>query len=463
MRCKAVGADAQYSSHLQRIGSHHSMTRSLRHEERLSAATVRRIALAAQGFAAQRPKRAAAGHLIRAASRIGVLQIDSVSAVCRSHYLPLLARTGPYPRDALDDLCWGKQRAFFEYWAHQASLLPVATFPFVRWRMDASQRWDWGALPRSTTPKTWLHRLDPALRLAPFALRAGMVRIGGQSPRLIDAVLALVAERGPLTAREAGAALPRRRVDDPGTGAMWNWNDVKIVLEWLFYMGRLTTATRRGFERVYDLTERILPPDVLSAPAPSRADGQRELMRIAARAQGVATERQLREYFHIPADEARQRIDELIDARELEPVRVEGFSQPMYRWHDAVEPERLTARALLSPFDSLIWDRDRMLRLFGFHYRISIYTRAEARTDGYYVMPFLLGDRLVARVDLRADRATSTLLAPSASREAGTDAHEVADALAAELRLMAAWLGLDDVRAGKRGDLARALSGALRR
>jgi hypothetical protein len=242
---------------------------------------------------------------------------------------------------------------------------------------------------------------------------------------------------------------------------MWNWHDTKIALEWLFYMGKVTTAARRGFERVYDLTERVLPADVLAAPTPRPDDAQRELVRIAARAQGVATERQLREYFHLPAQYAQERIEELVDAGELLPVRVEGFSQLLYRWSAAAEPERLNARALLSPFDSLIWDRDRTFRLFGFHYRISIYTRADERTQGYYVMPFLLGDRPVARVDLKADRQGSALLVEAVYGEPKVDARKIARALAVELLAMARWLELDRVRVRRRGDLARPLSVAV--
>ena len=242
---------------------------------------------------------------------------------------------------------------------------------------------------------------------------------------------------------------------------MWNWRDAKIALEWLFCMGTVTTATRRNFERLYDLTERVLPPAVLAAPAPSQDDVQRELVRLAARAHGVATERQLREYFHLPAGPAQARLAELVDAGELVPVRVEGVSQPMYRWPAAAAPTRVRARALLSPFDSLIWDRDRTQRLFGFHYRISIYTRADERTHGYYVLPFLLGDRLVARVALKADRQRSALVAEAAHPEPESDARAVAGELAQELRLMASWLELDRVLVHPHGQLSAPLSRAV--
>jgi uncharacterized protein YcaQ len=242
---------------------------------------------------------------------------------------------------------------------------------------------------------------------------------------------------------------------------MWNWADVKIALEWLFLTGKVTTAERRGFERIYDLTDRVLPHDLLAAPAPAPEDAQRELVRVAARAQGVATERQLRDYFHLPASECKARIAELVEAHELVPVRVEGVSQPMYVWSKAASPTEVSARALLSPFDSLIWDRDRTLRLFGFHYRISIYTPAAERVHGYYVMPFLLGERLVARVDLRAEREQSALVVQAAHTEREVNASEVATELATELRLMAKWLELDSVRVRPNGELSAVLSTAV--
>jgi uncharacterized protein len=427
--------------------------------DELSLAEARRLALAAQGFGRPRPAgRVDTRQLRRIIDQLGVLQLDSVNVVCRSHYLPVFARLGPYPRGTLDRLSWGApgDRALFEYWGHQASLLPLRLHPLLRWRMRAAQRQAWGGDLRR-----WRGWLEPGMNLAPWAVISGMSRIAVERPELVDEVLALIVERGPVTAATAlPDGQPRGDGSDFGTGTMWNWRNAKIVLEWLFYLGTVTTATRRGFERVYDLTERVLPAEVLATPTPAPEDAQRELVRTAARAYGVATERELRRYFHLPAAESKVRVRELVDAGELAPVRLEGGSPPVYRWTAAPAPAPVRARALLSPFDSLIWDRDRMARLFDFQYRISIYTPAAKRVHGFYVMPFLLGKRLVARVDVRADRQRSVLLVPAAHAEPGMATSEVAAELAEELRLMAGWLELDRVQVGDRGDLAPALTRA---
>jgi len=424
--------------------------------ERLSVDAARRIALAAQGFADPRPSgRVDARHLRRVIDRIGVLQLDSVNVLCRSHYLPIFARLGPYPRPLLDRLAWGgRRRHLFEFWAHEASLLPLATHPLVRWRMQAAARHVWG-----TDLKRWRSSLDPALLLAPWAVIEGMTRLARERPGLVDEVLAVVAARGPLGAGEVN--LPaRRRLE---RGGLWNWHDVKIALEWLFYRGAVTTAARRHFERVYDLTERVLPAAILAAPTPGAEDAQRELIRIAARAHGVASGRELRDYFRLPLAPAQARVAELVEAGELVPVRIEELPhQQMYLWPGARRPRRVRARALLSPFDSLIWDRGRTERLFDFRYRIGIYTPAARRVHGYYVLPFLLGERLVARVDLKADRERAALLVQAAHAEAEVRESEVAAELAAELRLMAGWLELDHLVVSGRGDLGPALSRAVR-
>jgi hypothetical protein len=420
----------------------------------ISADEARRMALVAQGFAEPRPSgRVDARHLRRVIDRVGVLQLDSVNVLCRSHYLPVFSRLGPYPRAVLDRMAWGNPRELFEYSAHKASLLPVQSHPLQRWRMEAALRHLWGG-----DLKRWRSVLDPAILLAPWAVIEGMWRLAAEQPDLVDDVLAIVTERGPVSAGDVGITAERRLQQ----GGLWNWNDVKVALEWLFYCGTVTTATRRNFERIYDLTERVVPAEILSRPTPNRADAQRELMRIAARAYGIATERELRDYFHLPAAHSKARVAELVESGELLPVRVEGLAQRMYRWSGARALDAVHARALLSPFDSLIWSRDRTLRLFDFHYRIGIYTPAAKRTHGYYVLPFLLGDRLVARVDLKADRQASTLVVPEAHLEPGNRGSMVAAELADELWSMATWLELDHVVVKNRGDLSRPLTRAVR-
>jgi len=402
--------------------------------ERLTAAAARRVALAAQGFAEPRPRgRVDARHVRRVLDRVGLLQLDSVNVFCRSHYLPVFARLGPYPRELLDRLSGhtdGRlQRELFEYWAHEASLLPLATQPLLRWRMATADTAAWGSIRR----------------------------LARERPELIADVRRLVAERGPLRAADTGVerAAPR-------PGEMWNWHEGKVALEYLFFSGAVTAARRINFERRYDLSERVLPAAVLAAPTPARADAQRELVRIAARGMGVATEPDLGDYFRLPRADSKARVAELVQAGELAPVEVRGWRAPAYLWHAARRPRRVAARALLSPFDSLIWFRARTERLFGFRYRIEIYTPAAKRVHGYYVLPFLLGDALVARVDLKSDRQAGVLRVQGAFAEPGADHAQVAAELAAELRLTAGWLGLGDVLARQVGDLAPALAAALR-
>jgi len=404
--------------------------------KRLSAVAARRIALAAQGFAEPRPTgRIDARHIRRVFDRVALLQLDSVSALCRSHYLPVFARLGPYPRPLLDRMAVHtgsgrtprvvpERRELFEYWGHEASLLPVAYQPLLRWRMARADLEAWGSVRR-------LRRERPAL---------------------IEEVLALVTERGPLRAAETGYARSSSRP------AMWDWHDGKIALEYLFFSGRVTAERRRNFERLYDLTERVLPAAVLNAPTPSEEEAQRELLRISARSLGVATEPDLGDYFRLPRAASKAGVAELLAAGEIEPVSVEGWEAPAYLWPAARRPRRVVARALLSPFDSLIWRRERTERLFSFRYRLEIYTPAAKRVHGYYVLPFLLGEELVARVDLKADGAAGALRVLGAYLEDGQDAGEVAPELAAELALMAGWLGLERVEVARRGDLAAPLA-----
>ncbi len=396
----------------------------------LSAAAARRIALAAQGFAAERPDGPVnAGHVKRTIDRLGLLQIDSVNVLARAHYLPLFSRLGHYASNHLDRLAWGRksQRGLFEFWAHEASLLPLDSQPLLRWRMQR-------AAENAGDGKGKLHQ---------FRREKGAY---------IDEVLREIADRGPIAASELSNG-------GAGRGAWWGWSDGKLAVEWLFFAGLVTTATRRGtFERVYDLTERVLPERVHALPTPPAEEAQRELLRLSARALGVATEFDLRDYYRLGVADTKARLAELVEAGDLVPVDVEGWNYPAYLDPAARQPRRVEARALLAPFDPLIWERDRTDRIFDFFYRIEIYTPQAKRKHGYYVLPFLLGDRLVGRVDLKADRATSTLVVPALHLEPGQDARAVAGPLREELRLMADWLGLESVSLPRAGALAKEMA-----
>jgi uncharacterized protein YcaQ len=397
---------------------------------KLSLAAARRIALAAQGFGRPRPARPPdAGQILRLIRRLGALQLDSVNVFTRAHYMPVFSRLGPYDRSRLDRIAGhgdGRiERRLVEYWAHEASLIPVELHPLFRWRMADVDREAWGSISR----------------------------VMREQPDLVAETLELVAREGPIRARDTGAVRP-----PPRPGHMWNWHEGKVALEHLFFTGRVAAARRINFERLYDTVERVLPEEILSRTTPSPDDAQRELVRIAARALGVATEPDLGDYFRLPRSDSKARVAELVDAGELTPVEVEGWGAPAYLWPAARRPRAVHARALLSPFDSLIWFRPRTRRLFGFRYRIEIYTPAAKRVHGYYVLPFLLGEELVARVDLKSDRTRGALLVQGAFAEPGSDRARVARELADELRLVAAWLELDEVVVARRGDLARDLA-----
>jgi uncharacterized protein YcaQ len=391
----------------------------------LSAAEARRVALAAQGFADAPPRgRVDARHLRRVLSRIGLVQIDSVNVVVRSHYLPFFSRLGPYPRAALDRLAY-RRRELFEYWAHEASLVPTEREPLFRHRMAA-----WAT--RRARRIEWLH----------------------EHRHYLDAVLAEVRERGPLQASD---------LDDPGErrGPWWGYGKGKIALESHFGMGTVAIAGRRNFARLYDLRERVLPARVRERPAPDAAEAARELLLLAARHHGVGTARDLADYYRLPVNESKRHLEDLADEGALQRAQVEDWREVAYLHPQARLPRRVEARALLSPFDSLVWERERTSRLFDFDYRIEIYTPAPRRRYGYYVLPFLLGDRLVGRVDVKADRERAALVARAAHLEPAEDAAAVAPHLAEELRSMADWLELERVEADRRGDLAPALSSAL--
>ncbi|MEU4292038.1 crosslink repair DNA glycosylase YcaQ family protein [Kribbella sp. NPDC026596] len=422
--------------------------------DEISVDVARRIALNAQGFGEGRPRRGDVRQVRKAIGAAGVLQLDSVNVLCRSHYLPVYARVGDYARTTLDRLSWGDERELFEYfWGHKAALLPLSYYPLLRWRMRAAEQ------------QVWDQELGPDVT-APWSVVAGMRRLNAEKPGYVDQVLAMITEQGPLTAGQASPdGVRRKRSDpdpDPTTGRMWNWQDAKIAIEYLFCAGRVTIAGRRNFERVYDLTERVLPADVLSAPELPADEARRELVRIAARGLGVATARDLcgagQGHFSLPTATARQVLAELVESGDLIPVRVEGVTHQSYRWHEAKD-RAVDARALLSPFDPLIWNRDRTHHLFDFFYRISIYTPAPQRIHGYYVLPFLLGDRLAARVDLKSNRATSTLEVPTLTPEPNTP--DFTHSLATELQLLADWLNLQHIKITATSPTARALAQAL--
>ncbi|HSK39863.1 MAG TPA: crosslink repair DNA glycosylase YcaQ family protein [Arenibaculum sp.] len=397
----------------------------------LRAAEARRLALGAQGYADRRPTGAVdRRHLARVLGRVALLQIDSVNVLVRSHYLPVFSRLGAYPPDLLDRAAWGRRgrRALFEYWGHEASLLPVELQPLLRWRMAAAADGE--------------------------GVYKQLARFGRDRKDYVASVLREVERRGPIGAGDVGEG-------SRATSSWWGWSDAKHALEWLFAAGLVTVAARRGFERLYDLPERVLPDTVLASPTPVEPDAQRGLVATAARALGVATERDLRDYFRLDPIPARARIAELVEDGALLPVDVEGWRETAYLDPGAAIPRRIRAAALLSPFDSLIWCRPRTERLFGFRYRLEIYTPADRREHGYYVLPFLFGDRLVARLDLKADRYARRLRVVAAHAEPGGTDAEAVSALVGVLREMAVWLGLDAVEAPAAGDLAPALRSAL--
>lgn len=396
-------------------------------EEGLSLRAARRIAIAAQGLAGRpRSGEPTAGRLQRMIEGLGVLQIDSVNVVVRSHYLPGFSRLGSYRRELLEAAAWGRRPALFEYWGHEASLMPVALQPLLRWRMARARAGD---------------------------LWSGLAVFGRERADLIEAVLRRIEREGPLTGGDFA--------DGPRVPGWWNWSDGKRALEWLFWAGLITTRTRRGFERVYDLTDRVLPRAVLDTPTPGEPDAHRALLAIAARALGVATASDLRDYFRMPVHGLKERLAELVESGDLRPVTVEGWRQGAFLASGTSRPRRVAGAALLSPFDNLIWSRDRTERLFGARIRLEIYTPAHRREHGYYVLPFLLNDALVARVDLKADRAAGVLRIQAAHAETHADPVTVSDALAGSLRQMARWLGLGDVEVMEKGDLAPPLARAL--
>jgi len=400
----------------------------------LSLADARRLALASLGFSAKKPARAGAAHVRATADRLGAIQIDSVNVLARAHYLPTFSRYGAYPMTALDDLAH-RHREMFEYWGHAACFLPIDLYPLLRWRME-NQIEAWG-------------------------------RVSKKQLAFMEAVRREIVERGPLAAGEIS-------IGGKSSGPWWGWSKGKIAAELLFRQGRLAIAGRRHFERLYDVPERVLPKAVLDAPRLLPADAKKALIVRAARAMGVGTAKDVLQYFHIDTwwdrrwvngrrtpENTQQLFDELVEDGRLTRVHVEGWKAPAYIAAGAKIPRAVDARAIVSPFDPVLWERKWTKAVFGFDYQIEIYVPGHKRIYGYYVLPLLMGDRFAARADLKADRKTSTLIVHAAFVEAGCDPGKVAAALAGELRSMAAWLSLERFAVGSKGNLARPLKRAL--
>jgi uncharacterized protein len=393
---------------------------------KLVVAEARRIALAAQGFDRPRPRRVTIRDLAQTIRRIALVQLDYVNVLVPSHYQVPFSRLGPYRRALLDKLVYGSGE-FTEHWAHEASIVPTETWPLLRYRRDEHRVRPWG--------------FEKFLR---------------KNPAYVAQVLEEVRSRGPLRADE----LPGFSGESHELEHAWFRSVPRAVLESHFGRGALAVAAREAdFARRYDLAERVVPAEHHRREV-EREESQRQLLLQAARAHGVGTAADLADYFRMPVRDARPRLVELLASGALREVRVDGWREPAYL-HPEAQPARIEARSLLSPFDPVVWFRPRTRRLFGFDYRFEIFVPAGKRRWGAYVLPFLLGDRLVARVDLKSDRAARRLLAPGAWIEPGADRAAVAPALATELLSWAAWLGLERVAVGRRGGLAGRLRAAM--
>ena len=405
----------------------------------LSAAEARRIALAAQGFCGSTARGSTtpgsgrstadapgARRLKSEISRLGLLQLDSVNVFERSHYLPVFARLGAYDRATFDRLAFSRPSSYIEYWAHEAALIPVDTWPLMRWRMRRLRE------KSAADVSDWSHRNRP----------------------MLDWLLSELAEKGPLAARAIEHDATTR------TGPWWGWSDVKIGLETLFRWGDVVSAGRTRFERVYALPEQVLPTSVLNRDV-SAADARRMLVEHSARASGVGTTSDLADYFRLRVDETVAALRDLEEAGIVSRVNVEGWGQLAWLHRDARVPRRVEAAALLSPFDPVVWQRERALRMFGFHYRIEIYTPAPKRLFGYYSLPILIDDALVGRIDLKSDRKRGVLMVQSAWAEADVVAPDVAGRVAGLVRNAAAWQGLGGIEIADKGTLASALASAL--
>jgi uncharacterized protein YcaQ len=397
------------------------------HKDDLSLSEARRIALAAQGFDRPRPSRSVSPRDVeRTIRQLGLLQIDYVNVLIPAQYQVLFSRLGPYKRPILHDLVYRKRR-YTEQWAHEASIVPMSTWPLLGHRRE-------------------VHRVRPW----------GFEKFIAQHPEFVSAVLDEVRTRGPLASDD----LLHPDGTDRRIPGSWYGSTPRAVLEAHFGRGLLAVADRRdNFSRLFDLAERVIPEEHRNRIVENEA-AQRELIRLAARAQGVATAADLADYYRMRVAEARPRIAELVESGDLRQVRVEGWREAAYLHRDAQLPKSVDRSALLAPFDPLIWYRPRVARLFGFEYRFEIFVPPEKRKWGCYVLPFLFGDRLVARVDLKADRAGRRLLVPAAYVEPANDESAVAAALSVELRTMASWLDLDRVVVQSRKPFARKCSAA---
>lgn len=389
----------------------------------VSLASARRIALAAQGFASPRPTgRVDRRHLRKVLDHVGLIQIDSVNVLVRSQELPLFSRLGDHPRTLIPDATADGE--LFEYWCHEASHLPSSMHRLIRWRMEDARN---GTM--------W----------------PGLQKFAKSKPKFVQEVRDRVYNDGPLVAGDVKTRTGPK-------GSWWDWDDGKAALEYLFWTGEITAQRRTNdFARMYYAPHHVLPPAVLKAKTPTEKEARSELLLLAAKSLGIATASDLLDY-HRQRPAAKPVLAELVHRGELEQVRVEGWRDVAYMLPGAAKPRIVNTRALVSPFDSLVWCRPRIERLWDFHYRIEIYTPQAKRVYGYYVLPFVLGDRIVARVDLKADRQAGVLLVPGAFSEPDVDLKYVTSELAAELKLMAQWLGLDAVKVGDNGDLSSALS-----
>ena len=388
----------------------------------LSAAQARRIALAAQGLGRETNAPVGVRQLRSALTRLSVLQLDSVNVFERSHYLPLFARLGAYDKADLDRLTFGQKSGYTEYWAHEAAVIPIEHWPLFRWRMEHYRSIE--------NASDWMRTSDPHLAWVRAELEA----------------------KGPLAASQIE--------DDSrkGKSGWWEWSDTKRALEYMFRVGDVVSAGRTRFERTYALPEQRIPAAVLEREVPA-AEAVRQLLAMSARAHGIGTLRDLADYYRIKQAPAMTAIGELVDAGELIPVTVSGWKGQAWLHRDARIPRRIEGAALLSPFDPVVWERARAERMFGFHYRIEIYTPEPKRVFGYYSLPVLVDDQLVGRIDLKSDRQARVLRVQSAWREAGAPAG-IEERIVPLLEATRVWQGLDSVSFTGRGDLSSTLADA---